>query len=135
MKVVFADTGYWIALLNPDDRLHVKVKALLESLNAVHLVTSEAVLLKVFNYFYEWEENFQEAASKLTESLYDDPYVTIVSQTSPLFQEGVLLQRQSQAWSLTECVSFRIMQTMGITEALTDNNKFEQAGFVALLKD
>lgn len=134
MKVVFADTVYWIALLNPNDKFHDKAKEHSESLITARLVTSEAVLIRLFNYFYGWEEEFQAAASKLTENLYDDPSVTIISQTSTLFQEGVLLQRQHQTWSLTDCVSFKIMEAMGITEALTDNALFEQAGFVALFR-
>ena len=26
MRKIFADTGYWIALLNPDDSLHTKAR-------------------------------------------------------------------------------------------------------------
>ncbi len=37
-------------------------------------------------------------------------------------------------WSLTDCVSFLVMRERGLTEALTADRHFEQAGFVALLK-
>lgn len=37
-------------------------------------------------------------------------------------------------WSLTDCLSFVVMQREGITDALTGDKHFEQAGFVALLK-
>ena len=37
-------------------------------------------------------------------------------------------------WSLTDCVSFLVMQDRRLTEALTADRHFEQAGFVALLK-
>ena len=37
-------------------------------------------------------------------------------------------------WPLTDCVSFVVMKERGITEALTGDRHFEQAGFVALLK-
>lgn len=38
-------------------------------------------------------------------------------------------------WSLTDCLSFVVMQEQGLTEALTGDHHFEQVGFVALLKD
>jgi predicted nucleic acid-binding protein len=34
MKKVFADTGYWIALLNPNDELHLKARSVTASLSA-----------------------------------------------------------------------------------------------------
>ena len=137
MKVIFASTGYWVALLNPQDELHERAKKLSESLSPFHLVTSEAVLLKVFDYFSEQGELFQRAASKLIETLYRHPSITVVAQTSILFQAGLLFHkyRPNQDWSLTECISFKIMETQRITEALTYSSHFEQAGFVALLRE
>jgi predicted nucleic acid-binding protein len=35
---------------------------------------------------------------------------------------------------LTDCLSFVVMQDEGITQALTGDKHFEQAGFTALLK-
>ena len=39
-----------------------------------------------------------------------------------------------QAWSFTDCVSFQIMKELRLSEALTTDLHFEQAGFSALLK-
>ena len=60
----------------------------------------------------------------------------IVPTTDQLWQEGIdLYQRSSdKEWSLTDCISFVVMQREGITEALTGDKHFEQAGFTALLK-
>jgi predicted nucleic acid-binding protein len=37
-------------------------------------------------------------------------------------------------WPLTDCISFEVMREHGISEALTGDHHFEQAGFKALLK-
>ena len=49
---------------------------------------------------------------------------------------GVALyaERPDKDWSLTDCISFVVMRKMDITEALTGDRHFEQAGFTALLK-
>jgi predicted nucleic acid-binding protein len=43
-------------------------------------------------------------------------------------------RHQDKKWTLTDCASFLVMQERGISEALTGDRHFEQAGFVALLK-
>lgn len=50
--------------------------------------------------------------------------------------DGIRLyeQRRDKQWSLTDCISFVVMKREGLTEALTGDHHFEQAGFVALLK-
>ena len=49
MIKIFADTGYWIALLNPDDALHQKARNLTISLKNVPIVTSEMVFTELLN--------------------------------------------------------------------------------------
>lgn len=51
MRTVFADTGYWIALLNPQDDLHAIATHLSKPLDPDHIVTSEGVLTEVLNDF------------------------------------------------------------------------------------
>lgn len=42
--------------------------------------------------------------------------------------------RPDKEWSLVDCASFVVMQQRGLTDALTTDRHFEQAGFVRLLK-
>ena len=42
--------------------------------------------------------------------------------------------RPDKEWSLVDCTSFVVMQQRGLSEALTTDHHFEQAGFVRLLK-
>jgi predicted nucleic acid-binding protein len=40
---------------------------------------------------------------------------------------------RTKDWSLTDCISFVVMEERGVTEALTSDRHFEQAGFASLL--
>jgi predicted nucleic acid-binding protein len=51
MRRVFADTGYWVALLNPQDELHQKARELSNQIDSLYIVTSEMVLAEVLNDF------------------------------------------------------------------------------------
>jgi predicted nucleic acid-binding protein len=45
---------------------------------------------------------------------------------------GLFAARPDKAWSLTDCISFAVMRERGLSEALTGDHHFEQAGFRAL---
>ena len=136
MRVVFADTGYWVALLNPHDELRDRAKKISESLNPVHIVTSEMVLTEVLNDFSKRGDYLRKVATELIDCIQENPNVTLISQTSKQFQQGLKLykNRLDKNWSLTDCVSFKIMEDMSIYEALAYDKHFEQAGFIALLR-
>jgi hypothetical protein len=60
----------------------------------------------------------------------------VLSLNDELFFAGIRLyeSRLDKDWSLTDCISFTIMQREGIAEALTTDKHFEQAGFIRLIK-
>jgi uncharacterized protein len=136
MKLVFADTGYWIALLDPQDTLHQKVVNLSISLSQVQICTSEMVLTEVLNHFSKRGDFLRYAAAMLIESLQENSAIIIFAQTEAIFQEALILykRRPDQAWSHTDCSSFCIMQKQNILEALAYDKHFEQAGFIPLLR-
>ncbi|KAF5428591.1 hypothetical protein C5S39_11130 [Candidatus Methanophagaceae archaeon] len=43
--------------------------------------------------------------------------------------------REDKEWGLTDCISFIVMGDQGLTDALTADEHFEQAGFRALLRE
>jgi predicted nucleic acid-binding protein len=136
MKTVFADTGYWVAILNSDDGLHQTAVSVTAALSSLRIVTSEMVFTEVLNSFSKQGAFLRQNAVTLIQQSIRKLNVEIILQTSDLFHEALNLyqQRLDQAWSLTDCASFCIMQQRNILEALTHDRHFEQAGFIALLR-
>jgi predicted nucleic acid-binding protein len=62
MERVFADIGYWIALLNPRDDLHNKAAAVLRDYGLGQIVTSEMVLTEFLNSFSDYGPRLRQAA-------------------------------------------------------------------------
>ena len=136
MERVFADTGYWIALLNPRDDLHQKASATSRDYTPNQIVTSEMVLTEFLNSFSDYGPGLRQAAARAVVSLRDTAQIIIVPQTGQLF-ENALKRYQDMAdksWSLTDCASFLIMEENRLTAALTHDRHFAQAGFQTLLR-
>ncbi len=136
MRVVFADAGYWIALWNPRDPLHEQALAVAGTLEAAAVVTTQTVLIEALNFMARMGEFRRRFAAQMVQTLRDNPDVEIVPQTDAQFQAAVerYARRPDQAWSLTDCASFIVMEERGITDALAHDRDFEQAGFTALLR-
>ncbi len=68
--------------------------------------------------------------------LRDKTKFEIVPATFELFEAGLLLHanRANKDWSLTDCISFIVMERRGLGRALAYDQHFEQAGFEALLR-
>ena len=133
MRAVFADTFYFLALLDSGDAHHARAAEAARNAE-LRLVTTEWVLTE-FGDAYCHPLDRSDFVS-LYRSLAAHPRVKIVPAGTHLFQRGVELfeQRPDKNWSLTDCLSFVSMRDEGITEALTADKHFEQAGFTALLK-
>lgn len=65
-----------------------------------------------------------------------DVRTAVIAAEQSLMDRGLQLYsaRPDKDWSLTDCISYVVMQENGLTEALTGDYHFEQAGFVAVLK-
>jgi uncharacterized protein len=132
MKPVFADTSFYVALFNPADVHHEKaVRLARETRRAV--VVTEFVLLELANALARG--NSRKLFVDLLPKLRLNPNVKVVAVSPDLFERGFTLyaDRPDKDWSLTDCISFVVMDAEQITEALTGDHHFEQAGFIALL--
>ena len=65
---------------------------------------------------------------------HEDGY-RIAPLSEPLLEQAIILyrERHDKGWGLTDCISFVLMKQEGVSEALTADLHFQQAGFRALL--
>ena len=133
MRRVFADTFYFLAVLNRGDPAREQALRYYGD-PTVLIVTTEWVLVEVGDAMAvpPARQKFKE----LTELLKAEEQISVLPATHELFERGAALyfQRADKKWSLTDCISFVVMTEEGITDALTGDHHFEQAGFRALLK-
>jgi hypothetical protein len=137
MAKVFLDTSFAIALSVSTDQNHTRAIELANQLEATRtvLITTQAILLEIGNALAK--QKYRLAAIHLLESLQFDPSVKIVPLTEELYRAAFTLysNRADKEWGLVDCISFVTMQQQGITDALTADEYFRQAGFRALLKN
>ena len=133
MKACFADTYYFLALLNARDEAHEQAVALAGSLRRP-ILTTTWVLTEVADGLAETPGRtvFPDFLARLR----GDRRTTVAGTTDILFEGGVRLYagRPDKEWSLTDCISFIVMESNGLTEALTADHHFEQAGFEILMR-
>ncbi|MGH9445685.1 MAG: type II toxin-antitoxin system VapC family toxin [Terriglobia bacterium] len=134
---VFLDAAYAIALASTTDEFHLQALTLAEELEAsgIRLLTTWAVLLEIGNALSK--EPYRQAAIQLLSSLQTDPSVEISPLSEQLCDQALKLYsgRRDKEWGLTDCASFVVMKAHGITDALTTDEHFQQAGFRALLRE
>jgi predicted nucleic acid-binding protein len=130
----FIDTVYVLALLNARDRWHRKAVELSGTLRGP-LVTSSAVLTEVADALAN--RNQRARASQAIDDFQSDPDVACVSIDKNAFSAALKLYRErpDKDWSLTDCISFVIMREQQVTDALTADIHFVQAGFRALMRE
>jgi len=134
---LMVDTAFVQALFNRSDQYHDRAVQwshhLRQPPHQAEWWLTEAVLLEVGNAF---SATNRRAAADFIRSAYHSSTVRVVPTDTPLLTRAVQLYdaRADKAWGLTDSVSFVVMREAGLTDALTPDHHFEQAGFVALMK-
>lgn len=134
MSAVFADTSFFIALSHRGDIAHEQAKAALFTTIGTRLITTEWVLVELANAFSKGIG--RQRFGSLLRDLRVSPTAEIIPASTELFARGcdLYFSRLDKEWSLTDCISFAVMRDRGLTDALTGDHHFEQAGFRALLR-
>ena len=132
MIALFADTFYFVALLNRTDQYHRRAIGFDRGNRG--LLTTEWVLIEVADLLAKGKT--RPYVMPLIRDLQESGDCEIVAFSGDILERAQSLydQHRDKEWTLTDCTSFLVMREHGITEALTGDRHFEQAGFTALLK-
>lgn len=133
MKTIFADSYFFLAFGNSSDAGHRKAIEYAARYRG-QIITTDWILTEVGDGFAA--PSMRLRFLELFKLIEMDPKWEIIEATRQLHLRGVKLyaERPDKAWSLTDCISFVVMEELALVEALTGDRHFEQAGFIALLK-
>jgi len=133
--VWFADTSFRIALSQRFDQHYARASVWTSYLSrtGAFVITTEAVL-------WEWMNASADSGTRRTavegyRRCHEDPRVEVVPFADDKIAAAVhrYEAREDKGWSLTDCLSFLVMEQRRIARALTTDHHFRQAGFDAVL--
>lgn len=92
MKVIFADTGYWVALLNPKDDWNARANEVSRAMGKFRIVTSEMVLDELLAALSKVA--VRPMAIRGVEAIRSNPNIEVVPQTSLQFGDAFGMYRR-----------------------------------------
>lgn len=134
MKKVFADTHYWIAMINRHDQWHDRVVEQSHQLAPIRIFTTDDVLVEVLNFFAGFSPFMRKNAVRAVWAILRSLEVETATVGQSGFEDGLRLyeSRLDKGYSLTDCISMEIMRRQGIQDVLTHDKHFAQEGFAVL---
>ncbi len=136
MKLVFADTLYWIAINRLNDPWQAAARQARRDIGNVSLVTTDEVLIEFLTAMAKGNPRVRKGAVRMVRAIMVDPDVRVVPQSRESFLDGLTLyeNRPDKGYSLTDCISMNVMRAEGITEVLSNDYHFAQEGFQVLIR-
>jgi predicted nucleic acid-binding protein len=128
--LVFLDSAFLIALIHAGDENRESALAWMQILEGaqIPLLTTEFCLLELVDFVSSYGQ--RALARELVTTLRAGMFVTIIPCSPTLLNRGLILhsQRDDKTWSLTDCMGMLVMGDYGVTEVMTYDHDFEQAG-------
>jgi hypothetical protein len=132
LQDAFADTAFWVALVAKQDQYNERAQKWSLRIRG-RIVTTAAVLLETANTLAR--PPWRAAAITLMDYVQNRAGLEIVALSPDLWRRGwdLYRNRPDKAWSLTDCISFLVMEDANLLDALTPDEHFRQAGFRPVL--
>ncbi len=128
------DTSFVVAMVNQRDENHEKAVRLSVEFDRRPTLITDSILLEIGNSL---AKDFKVEAVAAIEGFFKSYEVMVVRLDETLFSKAFDLYRfqNDKTYGLVDCISFVVMREHGITDALTHDRHFVQAGFRALMRD
>ena len=134
---IFVDTSGWMGFFVSNEPIHRRCRQILaQSISQkVGLVTTSYVLTELVPLLSSRTRLSRPQILSLLESLESIAELEIVHITPELHQNAfqLLRSRPDKNWSWVDAASFVVMQNRGLTQALTSDHHFDQAGLERLI--
>lgn len=138
MSILFVDTSGWGNLVDRSQPFHSLAASLYRIARQQNhrIITTNYIMTELVALLTSPLKLTRPQIIRFVQSLKQSAYVEILHIDAETDAQSwqLLIRREDKNWSLVDCSSFIVMQERNITEALTNDNHFEQAGFVRLLK-
>ena len=130
---IFVDTLFIVALINKRDQYHQIALNLAEQYENCPLITTDAIFLESGN---KLSANYRNEVVELIEQFLASDEIDVIRLTPELFDESLRLYKkhQDKSWGLVDCFSFVVMNQHKVSQAITFDRHFIQAGFQSLMK-
>lgn len=136
-KMIFIDSGCFIALANADDRFHDGAKKVFDDILQLGYkpVTTDYVYDELFTWMRCKQKMRVSDVVKFGAS-FRMSQIKMYGITDEIFYDAFdkMLKYDDQYFSFTDCVSFVLMSDLKITDVVTTDRHFVVAGFNNLLK-
>ena len=138
MSEVFADTSGWASFFIRTERHHAQAASLMAQWKQEErrVVTTNYVMSELVALLTSPLNVSRSTVLHHIKAIRSALWIEIVHIDPSLDTAAweLLADRLDKKWSLVDCASFIVMEQRNLTDALTADRHFEQAGFVRLLK-
>jgi len=136
-SLLFVDTWGWCTVSNPKETQHQQVREIMETLpeSGKRLITTNFVLDETYT-LVRFRVHHQAAVElhQRIERLIIGKLLKVIHITPEIEQPAwrIFERYSDKDFSFTDCTSFVVMQSLKLTQALTDDHHFEQMGLQIL---
>lgn len=133
---LFVDTSGWAYLFDRNSDFHQDVQLVYQQAIARNrlLVTTNYILAELVALLSSRSRISRQKIIAFVDALKTTPHVEVIHIDTNLDASAWVLLKTyiDKEWSLVDASSFVIMTNYGMTEAITADHHFTQAGFVRL---
>jgi predicted nucleic acid-binding protein len=135
---IFTDTSGWASFFIRTEPFHHRSVELLDELRKDRriAVTTKYVIAELIALLTSPLRIPRPEQIGILDAISGATWVDVIHIDRERDRDGLHLFKAypDKTWSLVDCCSFAVMRAHGMTDALTNDRHFEQAGLICLLK-